>query len=182
MELMDVALKKNMALMIMLCIVIFSLMGCVYEKEQTLVEIEKLLFNKLDSISTNEGYPGKFKPLSNEQIKLLRSVICDGTGLTGIVNAELPDYYQNGYIQFKISKTDCFESDLIYCREENYCYISKIHVNYEKEAVYKRDQSLIEKYLMGIYKFRPSKKIRELLRDIDQGAAGSGTDSNLFRD
>jgi len=160
-----VLLNKLVIIVTLISIIIFGSLGCMQNKELTLIEIEKLIFTELESVSTIEGFPGRVNVLNDEQIKILRNVIRNGQELIDITNGVVPGVEEDGNIQFEITKMDRNGINIIYCRRDGFCYVSKIQVNYQEEERYIHQKSLIDIYLKGIYKFRPSKEIEKLFSD-----------------
>jgi len=157
------SLRGFLVVTIACCFMVIYFLGCNQKKELSLTEIEKLMFANFTSVSSIEGFPGEFKPLGNEQIIILRSAIRNGIDLSEIENEDVPDSEQVGNIEFQIDKSDHTVISLVYSRQNNFCYISKIDVNYKNEDEYRRQMILVNKYLKGIYKFRPSREIEKLL-------------------
>jgi len=159
---MTILLTKLVKLMIIgiICLII---VGCV--QDITLKNIDTLIFDDLAMVFLHEDSPSANTPkLTTDQIRILRKSIQSGTELTDLPNGSMPNYFQEGYSDFIVNKSTHTSLDLVYNRRDGYMYVFKVQVNYKEEAKYKRFVSSYEKYLMGIYKFKPSKEINKLVK------------------
>ena len=145
-------------------IVLFSgLSGC-SQKEVTLEIVSELLFDNLELLTLSKEFPQTSYELNVAEINILKHSILRGFELSEHTENITPDYFGGGFAVFHITKSNKSGGTLIYDKTDGYMYISKVLVHDKNKREYEKRQSLFNKYLLGVYRFRPSEEIEELLK------------------
>lgn len=145
------------------CIVFFiGLVGCI-QKEVTLEKVSELLFDNVELVTLSKEFPRTSHELNAEDIEILSHSILTGSELSEHMEDITPDYFNGGFAVFHITKFNKSGGTIIYDKTSGYMYVAKVLVHDKNKKEYEQRQSLFNKYLLGVYRFRPSADINKLL-------------------
>lgn len=139
-----------------------GLNGC-SQREVNLEIVDELLFENIEIVAISQGFAQNFYDLSEKEIEILRTSIRNGTELSEL-QEDTTSSLQNEVIVFDITKKNKTGGNIIYDEATKYLYIPKVLVHDKNKREYEKRQSLFNKYLLGVYRFRPSEEIEELLK------------------
>ena len=166
-----------MAMTIMRCIIItkkilrisliFPLIilqyGCNNQNFQmTTHRIEQLLFNDVKQVKMIvKSQPSR--ELIIEEIRVLRTSIRNATNLTELDDKDMPDINTKSIVTFIITWNDCTICNLFYDRDNQNMYLYKDQVRFRDKTKYKIRPGEYDKLMLGIFRFHPSDRMRDLV-------------------
>ena len=145
-----------------LCLLVLLMNGCGPE-DVTPKIISELLFKDVQRVRYMKEFP-QLSELNKEEIQILKTAIYNGTDLVCLSNDSMPNGFQSGYLYFKINKP-LISADLFYNKNDGFMLIEKNEVHGENRRKYELRPSLFKKYLVGVYRLRPSKEISKLVNE-----------------
>lgn len=154
--------NKRIILVIISIIGIIVFNGC-SQREVGLETVDELLFENIEIVAISKGFAQSFYDLNENEIKILRTSIRNGTELSEL-QEDTTSSLQNEVVVFDITKKDKTGGNIIYDEATKYLYIPKSLVHYKNKREYEQRQSLFNKYLLGVYRLRPSADIKKLLK------------------
>ncbi|MCL6613394.1 MAG: hypothetical protein K6U03_02040 [Firmicutes bacterium] len=128
-------------------------------------KIEQLLFQdvqRVEMIITSS----EVKTLNNQEIRILRTCIRNGTELTEIHDKDMPNITTEttNFVIFIITWKDNWSTNLFYDRMNHYMYVYKDQVRFRDKTRYRNlTIEIYNKIMLGVFKFRPSNSIKKLL-------------------
>lgn len=154
---------KIKVLTIVCFIILVGINGCV-QREVNLEIVGELLFDNVESLTISKDFPRPSQDLNKDDIEILKHSILYGSELSEYFEDITPNYFKGGFAVFHITKINKSGGTLIYDKTSEYMYVRKIlvHDKYKKE--YEKSQIQFNKYLMGVYRFRPSDEIKKLMK------------------
>lgn len=134
------------------------------EPPVTLDVIQGLLFENLISINIHMPET-KFRELSKKEIDIFRIAIKNGTGLQETNNSEIYKVSSNqANVGFDLTWAGNVGCNIWYDNASGFMYVDKVNIHRKDQEKHKFDTRWIKKYLMGAYKFKPSKEIMKILK------------------
>ena len=154
---------KSIILTISCIVFIIGLNGCI-QREVNLEAIGELIFDDVEILTLSKDFPRNSYALSANEIEILRNSILNGSELSEYSEDITPKYFNGGFAVFHITKVNKSGGTLVYEKTSRYMYVRKVLVHDKHKKDYEKRQSLFNKYLMGVYKFRPSDEIEKLVK------------------